>query len=174
MPENPKSPFTGAPRAAAARKPSWTWPRTSSAWSRSRGHRPLAGGDGFQEEARRGDAGQVHCRHAAQRRDPHRASRRRWRICSGARASASIAYGACAQLGGIPSLANQFSREQTSPLRVRPGAHGGQRGEDAAAASSQNNGHTRRRCRNFATSSARSTRLWTWTTTSPAARPRPK
>src|SRR5512147_774997 len=53
-----------------------------------------------------------------------------------------IAYGACAQLGGIPSLANQFPREQLlryvyeeTPTMVNPG---GIRPQGRA----QNNGHT--------------------------------
>ena len=45
-----------------------------------------------------------------------------------------IAYGACAHLGGIPGLANQFPREQILKFNYEDAPDHGERAEDAAAA----------------------------------------
>ncbi len=53
--------------------------------------------------------------------------------CSARKSQFLIAYGACAHLGGIPSLANQFQREQILKLQLRGRAHRGERAESPPA-----------------------------------------
>jgi F420-non-reducing hydrogenase small subunit len=53
-----------------------------------------------------------------------------------------IAYGACAQLGGIPSLANQFSREQLLRYVYEEAPTVENQAKTRPQSSSQNNGHT--------------------------------
>jgi len=53
-----------------------------------------------------------------------------------------IAYGACAQLGGIPSLANQFSREQMLKYVYEDGPTNVNPEKTRPSCSVKNNGHT--------------------------------
>ena len=114
---NPKSPSTGAPRAAAARKPSWIWPRTSSAWSR---RWTLSSGRwrwiSRTRTSRRCRTSPSSPRCSTARSAPP--SRRRWRDLLRRKSQFLIAYGACAVSGGIPGLANQFPREQILQVQL--------------------------------------------------------
>ena len=84
-----------------------------------------------------------------------------------------IAYGACAHLGGIPGLANQFTREQILKFVYEDSPVDREPGQDAARSrSSQDDGRDATLPELHRTWSAPSTRWSTWTTTSPAVRPR--
>ena len=88
--------------------------------------------DGFQEEACRGDAGQVNRRHAAQRGDPHQRA-------GGDGAFAPAQEPVPDRLRSLRANGRHSQPGQsilaraTSALRVRGSAHGGEPGEDAAA-----------------------------------------
>ncbi len=167
----PKLPSTGAPRAAAARKRSWTWPRTSSAswrrWTSSSGRWPWTSRskdiEAMPDKSIVATLLNGAIRTSEQEEMAHLLRRKSQFI---------IAYGACAHLGGIPGLANQFSREQIlrSSMKTTPTVVN--EAEDPAAVDVQRQRPRRSRCRSFAMSCARSTRWWRWTITSPAARRR--
>ena len=170
---NRKSPSTGAPPAAAARNPSWTWPRTSSAWSDAVDivFWPVAM-DFKQKDVEAMPDGSIVAT-LAQRRHPHH------------RAGGD----------GAPAAPEEPVRDRLRRLRahrrhpgpgqpVRPreqilkfvyedspstSERGRRRGPSTKF---QENGRDRHAAGAASTSCARSTRWSTWTTTCPAARPR--
>ena len=85
-----------------------------------------------------------------------------------------IAYGSCAHIGGIPALANQFPREQILKFNYEDAPTVRERAEDPPAVELHRGRPRSRRCPSCTTSSARSTRSWTWTITCPGCPPTPK
>ena len=100
-----------------------------------------------------------------------RPSRRRWPICSAARA--------CISLPTAPAPTRRDSRAgQPVPARTNPPVQLRGRDRDGEPAENPAAGEVRRpwprrACPPSITSSAPSTRWWRWTTTCPAARPPP-